>query len=79
MAKMRLIIDRKDEDVFEFEFLRDTPYVELAQDRVDVVRLMDEAIDALMRLPQKFEAEQLGGAFEVYRTKIQAGGLDEKS
>lgn len=79
MAKMQLKIDRISEDVFEFSFYRNDPVRELHEERADIVRLMDEATDALMRASQKMESKKLNSTCSVYRITIQAGGLDEKS
>jgi hypothetical protein len=79
MANMQLKIDQKSKDVFEFSFYRNAPARELHEERADIVRLMDEATDALMRASQKIESMQLNGTSQVYRITIQAGGLDEKS
>lgn len=78
MAKMRLTIDRKSEDVFEFSFYRNAPASDISVERGDIVRLMDEATDALMRKSQKIENLQLNSSSQVYRITIQAGS-DEKS
>lgn len=75
MSKMQLSINRKSEDVFEFSLYRTSPARELHEERADIVRLMDEATDALMRASQKIEIMQLNSVLIT----IQAGGLDEKS
>lgn len=78
MTKMRLTIDRKSEEVFEFSYYKNAPASDLHVERADIVRLMDEATDALMRQSQKMENLQLNSG-QVYRITIQAGGLDETS
>lgn len=74
MANIRLTINRKSEDAFEFSFYREGLAGDLEKERADIVRLMDEATDALMRQSQKIESIQLSASSAVYRITLYAGG-----
>jgi len=74
MANIQLTINRKSEDAFEFTIYRNAPAGELEVERAEMVRIMDEATDALMRQSQKLECEQLNSSSPVHRIKIYAGG-----
>jgi hypothetical protein len=76
MARMQITINRKSEDVFEFSFYKNSPAGDIAEERAEIVRLMDEATDALMRQSQKIDSMQLNSSSQVYRITIKAGGLD---
>ena len=74
MTNFQLKIQKNGEEVFEFIFCRNTPASDLNIERSEIVRLMDEATDALMRQPQKMECEQLEPPSPVHRIRIYAGG-----
>lgn len=73
MSMIQLSINRRSEEVFEFTFFRNSPADSISQERACIVRLLDEAIDALMLLPQQIQNIESN---KGYKITIQTGGLD---
>ena len=73
---MRLNITRKSEDAFVFSYYQNSDVVDGHTERAQIVRLLDEAIDALMSYEQEVDGVRLNSTSSVCRITLRAGGID---
>lgn len=74
MSTMQLTVKKTGYDTFEFCFYRNEPATDLDLEFPEIVKVLDEGIDALMRLPKKLECEPLNSSASIHRIKIYVGG-----
>jgi len=74
MSTTQITIHKKGHETFEFAFYRNEVAGHLDEERSDILVILDEAIQALLRQPQKIQCEQLNSSSSVHRIKIYAGG-----
>lgn len=70
MHDIQLHIKRKSDQEFEFTFSKNNIANELHEERAEIVRFMDDAIDALMRCSQNLEYQFLPSVPESHRVHI---------
>ena len=71
-----LTIVKKSDEHYVFTYFKNKICDDIINERNFLVRLMDEAVDALMYMPQAIVSQQLIGSVSEYQITLKCGDLE---